>query len=188
MPEQPSDENLELLMQAAQAGDASAYRALLNHITPRLRRMIQNYRRFLDNGEIEDIVQDVLISMHSVRATYDARRPFLPWLMAIARNRLADSGRKWARRFANEVLVDEPPVTFAEDPTNSGQERQLDSEDLQSAIRELPPRQRQAVEMLKLRELSLKEAASESGLSVGTLKVAVHRGIAALRKALADDQ
>jgi RNA polymerase sigma-70 factor (ECF subfamily) len=38
--------------------------------------------------------------------------------------------------------------------------------------------------MVKLREMSLKEASAASGMSVAALKVAVHRGIGALRKAL----
>jgi RNA polymerase sigma-70 factor (ECF subfamily) len=189
MPEQANnDENLSLLMLAVQRGDADAYRTLLNDVTPRLRRMIYGNRRFLNQEDVEDIVQDVLISMHSVRATYDARRPFLPWLMAIARNRLADSGRRWARRFANEVRDDEVLVTFPDDSANSEPERRFDSDELRSAMRELPIRQRQAIEMVKLRELSLKEAASESGMTVGALKVAVHRGVLALRKILARDQ
>lgn len=188
MTEQANDPTLERLMQAAQIGDARAYRCLLIDITPRLRRIIQSQRRFMRPDEIEDILQDVLISMHSVRATYDPQRPFMPWLLAIARNRLADSGRKWARRAANEVLVDEVPVTFADDRTNNEQERQFDSEGLRKAMRDLPPRQREAVEMLKVREMSLKEASAASGMSVGSLKVAVHRGIAALRKALVKDQ
>ncbi len=188
MTQQANNPTLERLMQAAQTGDARAYECLLSDITPRLRRMIQSQRRFLGPDEIEDILQDVLISMHSVRATYDPQRPFMPWLLAITRNRLADGGRKWARRAANEVLVDEVPVTFADDRTNSEQERQFDPEGLRKAMRDLPHRQRDAVEMLKLREMSLKEAAAESGMSVGSLKVAVHRGIAALRKALVKDQ
>jgi RNA polymerase sigma-70 factor (ECF subfamily) len=189
MPQQANnDDDLRLLMQAAQGGDAGAYRALLNVVTPRLRRMIQSNRRFLDRDEIEDIVQDVLISMHSVRATYNARRPFLPWLMAIARNRLADSGRRWARRSANEVLADEVLVTFPDNSANGAPDQRFDTEGLRSAMRELPARQRQAIEMLKLRELTLKEAASESGMTVGALKVAVHRGILTLRKMLAKDQ
>ena len=188
MTQQANDLTLERLMQAAQTGDARAYECLLSEITPRLRRMIQSQRRFLGPDEIEDILQDVLISMHSVRATYDPQRPFMPWLLAITRNRLADSGRKGARRAANEVLVDEVPVTFADDRTNNEQERQFDSEGLRKAMRDLPPRQREAVEMLKVREMSLKEASAASGMSVGSLKVAVHRGIAALRKALVKDQ
>jgi RNA polymerase sigma-70 factor (ECF subfamily) len=59
-----------------------------------------------------------------------------------------------------------------------------DPQALTQAMEQLPPGQRQAVELLKLREMSLKEAAAASGTSVGALKVAVHRGIAALRKAL----
>lgn len=188
MPDQLNDPTLELLMQAAQIGDARAYGCLLSDITPRLRRIIQSRRRFMRPDEIEDILQDVLISMHSVRATYDSQRPFMPWLLAITRSRLADSGRKWARRVANEVLVDEVPVTFVGDRANTEQERQFDSEGLRKAMRELPSRQRQAVEMLKVREMSLKEASAASGMSIGSLKVAVHRGIAALRKALVKDQ
>lgn len=49
----------------------------------------------------------------------------------------------------------------------------------------LPPGQCEAVEMLKLRELSLKEAADTTGMSIGALKVAVHRAIKALRRVLA---
>src|SRR5258708_38813027 len=125
-------------MQAAQSGDARAYECLLNYISPRLRRMIQSRRRFLGPDEIEDILQDVLISMHSVRATYDPQRPFMPWLLAITRNRLADAGRKLARRAANEVLVDEVPVTFVDHGTSSEQERQFEHEGLRKAIGDPP--------------------------------------------------
>ena len=58
------------------------------------------------------------------------------------------------------------------------------AEALRRAIQDLPPGQRDAIEMLKLREMSLKEAAAASGTSVGALKVSVHRAIATLRKAL----
>jgi RNA polymerase sigma-70 factor (ECF subfamily) len=48
----------------------------------------------------------------------------------------------------------------------------------------LPQGQRQAIELMKLREMSLKEAAAATGTSIGALKVSVHRGMSALRKAL----
>ena len=53
------------------------------------------------------------------------------------------------------------------------------------AIKVLPRGQRRAVEMLKLREMSLKEAAGLSGMSIAALKVAVHRGLSTLRRVLA---
>jgi RNA polymerase sigma-70 factor (ECF subfamily) len=51
----------------------------------------------------------------------------------------------------------------------------------------LPAGQRVAIEAVKLREMSLKEAAAATGTSIGALKVSVHRGIKALRTALAHE-
>src|SRR5689334_14326828 len=78
----------EALMKRAQAGDAAAYVELLNEITPILRRTIRRQRAFLSTEDIEDLVQEVLLSVHAVRATYDPSRPFIPWLFAITKNRL----------------------------------------------------------------------------------------------------
>lgn len=178
------DRRFAALMMAAQQGDARAYLDLLETITPRLRQVIRRQRRFLDPADIEDLVQDVLLSLHAVRATYDPRRPFMPWLFAIVRNRLADGARRQMRRTAHEVQVENWPVTFSDEPENKENEAYGDPEALRQAIRNLPAGQRQAVEMLKLRELSLKEASSASGMSIGALKVSVHRAMAALRTAL----
>jgi RNA polymerase sigma factor (sigma-70 family) len=180
---QESDCSFESLMQAVQGGDAQAYVHLLKEITPRLQRMVRQQRRFLAAADIDDIVQEILISLHAVRATYDPRRPFMPWLMAIARNRLADSGRRHARQSAHEVLVDELPVTFPDEGTNIV-DIYGDPEALRRAIKALPSGQRKAVEMVKLREMSMKEAAAVSGTSIGALKVSVHRAMTTLRKAL----
>jgi RNA polymerase sigma factor (sigma-70 family) len=180
----PDDQRpLEALMQAAQNGDGQAYAQLLKTVAPRLQRLVRAQRRFLDAADVDDIVQDILVSLHAVRATYDPRRPFMPWLMAIARNRLADSGRRQARRNAHEVQVDELPVTFVEEGTNSI-DAYGDPEALRQAIKTLPQGQQEAVEMLKLREMSLKEAAAVSGTSTGALKVSVHRALTTLRKVL----
>lgn len=174
-------------MQAAQAGDGPSYARLLNEITPRVHRMVRRRRDFLPAADIEDLVQEVLISLHAVRATYAPGRPFMPWLIAITRNRLADGARRYARQQANEVNVDEYPVTFSETGANADSEQYRDPEALRQAIQALPPGQREALEMLKLREMTLKEAAIASGTSVGALKVSVHRAIGALRKALDRD-
>ena len=57
-------------------------------------------------------------------------------------------------------------------------------DELSRAIATLPPGQREAIELLKLRELSLKEAARTSGRSIAALKVNVHRAIKALKARL----
>jgi len=121
-----------------------------------------------------------------VRATYDGRRPFVPWLIAITRNRMADAARRHARRAAREVAVEEYPETSEAVATNTVGETYGDPEALRQAVAELPKGQRVAVELLKLREMSLKEAAETSGMTVGALKVASHRATRALRLALKD--
>lgn len=175
---------LGILMRAAQDGDSDAYLRLLQALVPLLRRVVRQRRKFLQPADVEDLVQDILLSLHTVRATYDPDRPFLPWLLTIAHNRMADGSRRQMRRAANEVSVAEYPETFFDDATNTGLSGYGDPEALRRAIGRLPDGQRKAIEMLKLREMSLKEAASASGMSISALKVAVHRGMHNLRKAL----
>jgi RNA polymerase sigma factor (sigma-70 family) len=182
----PSDE-LGELMKAAQAGDADAYLDLLQAITPRIRQVIARQRGFAGRETVEDLVQDVLLSLHAVRATYDPKRPFMPWLLAILRNRLVDGARRHGRA-AREMPVEDLDVTFWKTGTNPDRETYRDVEVLHRAIQSLPTGQRQAVELVKLQELSLKEASAVSGQSVGALKVATHRAMTALRRALGVDQ
>lgn len=171
-------------MQAAQRGDRSGYALLLKEITPLLRRSVRRRLHALQPQDVEDLVQDILLSLHSVRATYDPERHFLPWLFGIVQNRVADHVRRHARRGVHEVAIETWPVTFSEEAANTFEEAYRDPEALAHAIEALPSGQRQAVEMLKLREMSLKEAAVVSGTSISALKVAAHRAVKALRRAL----
>lgn len=182
-PEGNQSDTLGLLMRAAQDGDRAAYRELLREIAPILRRRLRRRFPFLPHQDLEDLVQDILLAVHAVRATYDPARPFLPWLIAIARNRTADMARRYARRSAREVAVEAYPETYGADETNRD-DGYGDAEALRHAVKALPPGQRVAIELLKLRELSLKEAAGVSGMSVTALKVATHRATRALRLAL----
>jgi len=172
----------EVLMRRVQEGDSAAYAQLLNEITPLLRRVIRRQRAFLNVEDIEDLVQDVLLSVHAVRATYDPDRPFMPWLFAIMRNRLVDGVRRYARQGAREIAITETEVTFRAAAANTIQEDFEEVQELYRAIEDLPPTQRDAIEMLKLNEMSLKEASERSGMTAGSLKVATHRAMNSLRK------
>ena len=179
-----TDERLGELMRLAQGGDALAYSDLLEAIAPHIRHLIQRRRGFAGVETVEDIVQDVLLSVHAVRATYDPERPFTPWLLAIVRHRLADQARRHFRQRAHELAAADANVTFDEVAANIREEETVDVQALSSAIQALPAGQRQAIELLKLKELSLKEASTHTGLSIGALKVATHRAILTLRKTL----
>ena len=178
-------ETLGDLMRAAQQGDGVAYAQLLRTITPRIRQVVRRQRGFAGAAEVEDLVQDVLLSVHAVRSTYDASRPFEPWLAAILRNRLVDGARRYGRIARREVKVDDLDVTFSDVEAKDETADLGDAAALREAVQALPEQQRQAIELLKLKELSLKEAAHVSGTSIGALKVATHRAMATLRMTLA---
>ena len=169
-------------MRSAQEGDQAAYAALLKDLVPALRRIVQ--RRWRDPDEVEDIVQDVLLSMHTVRHTYDPKRPFVPWIMTIAHRRIADTARRKYSRARNETTVDVMPETFADDDTKSDQEKSEDRSEVRRALSTLSASQRQAVELTKLEGLSLEEASSVTGKSVASLKVSVHRALKSMRSSL----
>ena len=174
-------------MRRAQDGDAVAYERVLAGTLPYLRRIVRRRCAGLPAQDVEDIVQEVLVSVHSARATYDPERPFLPWVTAIARNRIVDAARRRVRRAAHEVAVERLDETFSAPDANMSVNAYGDPEALRRAIRKLPHGQRLAVEMLKLREMSLKEAAAATSMSVGALKVAVHRAIKSLRATLSSE-
>ena len=184
--QRPSDqaERLALLMRNAQDGDRAAYASLLKEILPVLKRRVQSRLGFLPIMDREDIVQEILLSLHAARATYDPKRPFMPWLMSIAQNRMIDNARRNSRRLNNEVLVDEFPAHLADDNAGEPASESINAKALQHAISGLPPGQRQALELIKFRETSLKEASALTGMSIGALKVSVHRATKTLRRSL----
>ncbi len=177
-PTRPPEADWSLLMARGQQGDAESYRRLLQSITPYLRALAHRFS--LSGADLEDGVQDVLLTVHSIRHTYDPTRPFGPWLTAVARHRLLDRLRRRARQAGRETELTEAHETFAAVETNHP-ELAGEAGRLKAAIAALPEGQRRAVEMLKLKEMSLKEAAKASGQSETALKVSVHRAIKRLR-------
>lgn len=176
------DVDWSILMARAQEGDRAAYHRLLQEITPYLRSLAA--RRHRDRSDVEDAVQDVLLTVHSIRQTYDPTRPFAPWLVAIASRRFIDRLRRQGRRRDRETPMTAEHETFCEPQANL--EESPDRHELEGAINDLPPAQRQAVRLLKLKEMSLKEAATVSGTTIASLKVNVHRALKNLRRKLVD--
>jgi RNA polymerase sigma-70 factor (ECF subfamily) len=169
-------------MAAAQDGDREAYRRLLGEVAPFIRAIVARQHRMADR--VEDVVQDVLLTLHRVRHTYDPSRSFKHWLAMIARRRSIDALRRRLRLGRIEVSDEIAYETFADPRANRMVETHEASEGLRAAVAGLPERQREALELLKLREMSLREASEASGTSVAALKVNVHRALKALRARL----
>lgn len=169
-------ESWPALMEQAQAGDQLAYTRLLKALVPVIRA--QTRKQIADAALVEDVIQDVLLTVHRVRHTYDPAYPFLPWLMAIISARAIDALRRRGRHQQWEINHDAMPEV-ASPPDAPQQDTQ---EELAGYLRQLPSRQRDIVEHVHLREMSLTEAAAHNNLSVAAVKSLLHRALTNLRR------
>lgn len=149
-------------MARAQDGDQAAYRQLLHLITGYLRSVVGRHQR--NPADVEDMVQDILLTVHAIRHTYDPSRPFGPWLVAIAHRRIVDRLRRQGRLRRRETPLEPEHETFAAGDANLS-EIAGDGRALRQAIGTLPEGQRQAI---------------------AALKVATHRAVKSLRKILGE--
>jgi RNA polymerase sigma-70 factor (ECF subfamily) len=168
------------LMRMAQAGDEQAYARLLRALVPVIRLSVRY--RIYDDVLVDDVIQETLMTVHRLRHTYDPSLPMRPWLNAIAHARSIDALRKRGRSSGREVF-DDAALDQAADP-RAGRvvEKLMADQEIGRLLDILPARQRAVVELVKLREMSLDEAAVESRTSVSAIKALLHRAIETLRK------
>ena len=166
-------------MAAAQAGDRVAYEALLRDCVPLIRAIA--VRRGVAADHVEDVVQDVLLTIHRARQTYDPNRSFSAWLRTIAERRAIDLLRRIGRQRAREVHSPLDFETFADETARPADSGRSSASRVNDALASLPERQREAVQALVLEERSLSEAAIATRRSKGALKVNLHRALKALR-------
>jgi RNA polymerase sigma-70 factor (ECF subfamily) len=169
---------------AGQRGDANAYRSFLRAAVPFARALAR--RRIQSDELVEDVVPDSLLTVHRIRHTYEPGRPVKPWLAAIVSRRAIDALRKRGRIAAREVHDAPAYETFADAAANQGEAGDA-GETLSRMIGGLSPGQKEALELVKLKEMSLIEASAASGQSVASLKVNIHRAIKRLRRAIGED-
>lgn len=160
-----TDDECRRLMGKAQGGDKIAYRALLGACRDWLLRY---YARRIAPPMVDDLVQDTLISLHVKRASFEAQRPFYPWLAAIARYRWIDALRKLTKvedlQEGDAIIEDEGDAV-------------LSRLSLDSLLTRLPPGQAHAITLTRVEGRSVAEAARICGQSESLVKINVHRGL-----------
>lgn len=161
------EQTLAHLMRSSQRGDKQAYVALLTEVQLWLQRF---FRRRCAPDQIDDLVQEVLIALHNKRATYDPTRPFLPWLAAIARYRWVDHLRSVYRN-AEDALSD------YDAPQDSEEESLVARLSLDRMFVQIPGKQAEVIELVRIAGLSIREAAERSGQTETAVKVNIHRGL-----------
>ena len=176
-----SDARRSALMAAAQAGDRIAYETLLRDCVSFIVGFAR--RQGVPPDRIDDVVQEVLLTVHRARAAYDSRRSFEAWLHIIVERRAIDVLRQMRRYRAREVHAPLAAEGYADQTADlsAGIERKEEVTRIGAALTELPRRQREAVHYLMLGEKSLDETAVLTGRSKGSLKVNLHRALKALR-------
>ena len=162
------------MMLAGLAGDASAYRRLLEELSLYLRAYF--IRRLGDRGkaDAEDLVQETLMAVHAKRATYDVERPFTAWLHAVAKYKLADHYRRGRRRVT--VSLDDVDEPFAPDEATAA----MAYYDVQRLLQTLPEAKQALIRRVRIEGQSVAEASASTGMSESSVKVTIHRGLKAL--------
>jgi RNA polymerase sigma factor (sigma-70 family) len=163
-------------MRAAMTGDAGAYRQLLATLAPHIRAVARFRCRSLGapEDEVEDLVQEVLLTIHLKRGTWDQSRPIGPWIAAITRNKLIDVLRRRGRRITVPIEDFEDSLR-AEDPTP-----ELSARDAESLLGRLKPQQREIVQSISLNGSSIRETADRLHITEGAVRVTLHRALKAL--------
>ena len=154
------------LMALAQNGDRQAYSALLTACAAWLKRY---FCRRVAPSNLDDLVQETLLSLHRKLSSYDPARPFFPWLAAVARYRWVDHLRLIYRAELVELDRDLP---------DQGDHEQLAARlSLERLFAHLPAGQAKAIELVKIHGLSIAEASSACGQSQPLVKTNIHRGL-----------
>ena len=163
-------------MRAAMTGDAGAYRQLLVSLAPRLRAVARSRCRSLGalEDEIEDLVQEVLLTIHLKRGTWDQSRPIGPWVAAITRNKLVDV----LRRRGRHITV--PIEDFVDSLQAEDHAPELPSREIDSLLARLTPHQREIVRSISLNGSSIRETADRLQMTEGAVRVTLHRALRTL--------
>ena len=166
------------LVAAARRGDRAAFGALYR----RHARLVQAVllARVAPDA-VADLVQDVfLLAMDRLRTLRDDAA-FAPWLATIARRRAAD----WRRRRRDTVPLEQAAPELATSDDEPG--KALGARAAMEAIRSLPEAYRETLLLRFLAGLSGPEIAARTGLTHGSVRVNLHRGVAMLRERLRDE-
>lgn len=163
------------LFLAGLGGDQAAYGKFLGAIAPMLRRMVG---RRLASAEVEDVVQEILISIHKARHTYDGERPIMPWLASIASFRITDHLRKHYSQMRHQAFDIADYENILSDVTEEGTE----NESITELLQDVPEKHKQILTMMHVEGYTAKEVGSKMGMNESAVKVAAHRAMKKIRE------
>lgn len=169
-----TDAHLKQLLLCAMEGDQVAYQTFLAST----QILVKKYLHKLSSTQmaqesLDDLQQEVMLSIHEKKHTYLPERPLLPWIFAITRYRFIDFYRAQKRKPIEVSLSDELQWVESESEIN-----------LEDIMALLNPQQQNLLKLIKVEGVPYSDAALSMGMSVSSVKVSVHRIIKILKQKL----
>ncbi len=157
--------------------------ARLGELYDRHSKRLYNYflRLVRDRAAAEDLVQEVFVRMLKYRHTFRDDAELAPWMWTLARHAATDAWRGRPREVAADEATPEPAA--AEPHPLARLEREQEIERLSAALGRIPPEKRELLLLARFSELPYAEIGELLGVTVGAVKVRVHRALQDLRSA-----
>jgi RNA polymerase sigma-70 factor (ECF subfamily) len=159
------------LVRAAQSGDVPAFESLYTRYMPVVHGFLLAR---MAAGDVDDVVQEVFITAYQKLQMLREPAAFAGWIARIARNRAEDSRRSVLDRMDLDRKV----------ATDANQDDAVDAARALAAIRALPAAYRETLMFRLVEGMSADEIAQRTGLTSGSVRVNLHRGMRLLREAL----
>lgn len=170
------NDELRDLVTKTRGGSKAAYAQFLRLLSPYIRRAAGAQLAKTKHGHyVEDVTQEVLLTIHLKLHTYDDTYPFLAWMRVILRHKIIDYLR---RQKANVTSIDD--MEFWEPQDEHNPEETTIQYDVDRLLGRLKPPAGDIIHDMKVKGLSVKELSAKYHLSESHIKVTVHRGLTKL--------
>lgn len=166
--------SIPVLVDAARRGTGSAMDALFRRFAPVVHGVLLGY---VQQADADDLTQEVFETAMQRLGDLREAAAFPGWLLGIARHAALDAKRRRVPMTGVEIDVVDARATH---------EDRLDAERALAAIRSLPEAYRDTLLLRLVEGLTGPEIAERTGLTAGSVRVNLHRGMALLRAALTD--
>lgn len=188
MPAPDNDVELSSLVPAAQGGDRKALQQIMRAIHPQVLRYT---RARISGGKMptaEDVAQEICLAVATSLPKYiDTGRPFMAFVYGIAFNKVADAHRTLSRD-KTHATDEVPDQEFSGGTPEEWAIVSAGSNRVRTLLDVLSEKSREIITLRVFVGLSAEETAQVVGSSAGAVRVAQHRALATLRKAIEDEQ
>jgi len=180
-PPTPQAREEAVVLEKARAGDAAACNELVRRYLPDVYRTAA---AVLGDGDLaQDAAQDAFVNALGALRRFRGDSTFRTWLLRIAINAARTVGRRQGRRREVTLAVAENEPSGQPDPSRHA-ELVSETERLERALKNLPPKQRLAVSLRVQQGLNYAEIAGALSCTEGAARVNYHLGVKKLKELL----